>query len=100
MSGGRKELAIMEPKGASGVSRCWMLSMNLTCMNKSEALDAVSDTKVLPDPKAAEAIGRALEAHYADLIKAPLPDKFMELLARLEDGDRGSKPKGRQDALD
>jgi hypothetical protein len=77
-----------------------MLSMNVTRINKSEALDAVSDVEAVPDPKAAEAIGRALEAHYADLIKAPLPDKFLELLARLEDGDLGSKPKGRQDALD
>ena len=36
------------------------------------------------DPKAAEAIGRALKAHYAELVDAPLPEKFLELLARFE----------------
>jgi hypothetical protein len=60
---------------------------------KSEALDIAA-----PDPKALEAIGRALEAHYASLIQAPLPDKFVELLARLE-GDRVSRPQRRRDAL-
>ena len=52
-----------------------------------------------PDPKALEAIGRALEAHYAELTQAPLPDKFVELLARLDGGDQVSKPKGRGNAV-
>ncbi len=52
-----------------------------------------------PDPKAVEAIGRALAAHYADLVQAPLPDKFMQLLTRLEVGVRVSEPKRRRDAL-
>ena len=47
-----------------------------------------------------QAIGRALEAHYADLVQAPLPDKFMELLARLEDDKRASTVEGKPDALD
>jgi hypothetical protein len=51
-----------------------------------------------PDPKALEAIGRALEAHYADLGQAPLPERFVELLARLEVGDRASEPQGSGDA--
>ena len=53
--------------------------MNATRTKKTEAVDPAA-----PDPKAAEAIGRALEAHYASLVQAPLPDKFLELLARLE----------------
>lgn len=77
-----------------------MLSMNLTRINKSEPSGAAIEEKAMPDPKATEAIGRALEAHYADLVQAPLPDKFLDLLARLENGDQGSKPKGRSDALD
>jgi Anti-sigma factor NepR len=51
-----------------------------------------------PDPKALEAIGRALEAHYASLIQAPLPDKFVELLARLE-GGQAPLTQGSRDAL-
>jgi len=51
-----------------------------------------------PDPRALEAIGRALEAHYADLVQAPLPQKLVELLARLEAGDSASEVQGNGDA--
>jgi len=53
-----------------------------------------------PDPKAVEAIGRALKAHYADLVHAPLPEKFAELLARFEVGDRIPAPKRSGNAID
>ncbi len=46
------------------------------------------------DAKAAVAIGRALKAHYSDLVQAPLPEKFVELLARFEAADRAAEPKG------
>jgi Anti-sigma factor NepR len=52
-----------------------------------------------PDPKAVEAIGRALKAHYAEFVHAPLPDKFVELLARFEVEDRSPAPKGNSDAI-
>ena len=77
-----------------------MFSMSVNRLKNLEALGATPDPKTAPDPKAAQAIGRALAAHYADLIQAPLPDKFLELLARLEDGDQVSKPKRSLDALD
>jgi hypothetical protein len=53
------------------------------------------------DPKALEALGRALRAHYDDLVHAPLPDKFVELLGRLEAEEqrRPSNP-GSRDAVD
>lgn len=69
------------------------LAMNGTRTNANAAPDAAA-----PDPAALEAIGRALEAHYADLVQAPLPEEFVELLARLEVGDRASEPEGRGDA--
>ena len=51
--------------------------------------DAPLDTKVL------DAIGRALKAHYDDLVKAPLPDRFLDLLADLEEEERrGEAHKG------
>jgi len=68
--------------------------MHVTRTNKIEA----PDTGV-PDPKALEAIGRALAAHYAALVQAPLPDRFAELLARLEVGEQAPAPQGRRDAL-
>jgi hypothetical protein len=55
--------------------------------------------KAPPDPKALEAIGRALKAHYAELVQAPLPERFAELLARFEVGDRIPEPKGSGDAI-
>ena len=66
----------------------------MTRTNKTEAPDTAA-----PDPKAVEAIGRALEAHYAALVQAPLPDKFVELLTRLEVGPPVSEPQRRRDAL-
>ena len=77
-----------------------MLSMDLDRTNMAKTSGTSPEEKPMPDPNAAEAIGRALEAHYADLIQAPLPDKFLDLLARLESRDHVSKSKGSQDALD
>ena len=72
--------------------------MNVTRTNKIEAKIEAPDTAA-SDPKAVEAIGRALEAHYADLVQAPLPEKFVELLAQLEAGDRVSDAQGSGDAI-
>jgi Anti-sigma factor NepR len=46
--------------------------------------------------KIQEAIGRSLRAHYEDLIHAPIPDKFLELLARLELQERKSRSQGKE----
>jgi hypothetical protein len=73
---------------------CGAFGMNATRTKKVEPLDTAA-----PDPKSVEAIGRALEKHYASLIEAPLPDKFVELLARLEREQVPLTP-GRPDALD
>jgi hypothetical protein len=72
---------------------CGIFDMNSTRAGKVETLDTAAS-----DPKAVEAIGRALEAHYSSLIQAPLPDKFVELLARLE-RDQASRTQGRPDAV-
>jgi len=36
------------------------------------------------DPRVQESIGRSLKAHYDDIVNAPVPDKFLVLLAQLE----------------
>lgn len=69
------------------------MPMSATRTSKVETPDMAAH-----DPKAMKAIGRALEAHYASLVQAPLPDKFVELLARLEQ-DEISPPQRRPDAL-
>ena len=47
--------------------------------------------------KLQETIGRSLKAHYSDLVHAPIPDKFLELLARLELKERRSPPQESDD---
>lgn len=79
---------------APGVVRAGVFWMNVARTSKTEAPDVAP-----PDPKAVEAIGRALEAHYADLVQAPLPKKFVELLAELDAGDRVPDAQRSRDAL-
>ena len=59
-----------------------------------ESGDTPLDTNVL------DTIGRALKAHYDDLVKAPLPDRFLDLLGRLEAGEREAVSRGGVDAAD
>lgn len=42
------------------------------------------------DPKIQEALGRALKAHYDDLVSAPIPDRLLVLLAELEAKEQGN----------
>lgn len=41
------------------------------------------------DPQVQEALGRALKAHYEDLVSAPVPDRLLVLLAELEAKEQG-----------
>jgi hypothetical protein len=52
------------------------------------------------DSRSQEAIGRALKAHYDDLVQAPVPDKFMELLDRLEAKEQSAKSQSGDDESD
>jgi Anti-sigma factor NepR len=36
------------------------------------------------DPRIQREIGKHLRAHYDDVVKEPIPDKFIELLQQLE----------------
>jgi Anti-sigma factor NepR len=62
-------------------------------MSKAKPTDDKAPADAGLDAKAMEAIGRALRAHYDDLVKAPLPERFNELIARLG-GDDGTAPEG------
>lgn len=52
--------------------------------------DDEADMTVSLNPKVQESIGRSLKAHYDDLISAPIPDKFLVLLAQLEAKELGT----------
>ncbi|MDP3317578.1 MAG: NepR family anti-sigma factor [Bosea sp. (in: a-proteobacteria)] len=46
------------------------------------------DAEIMLDPRVQESIGRSLKAHYDDIVNAPVPDKFLVLLAQLEATER------------
>lgn len=71
-----------------------MHNMNSDLPERDEA-DVEFET--LLDPKVQESIGRSLKAHYDDLINAPIPDKFLVLLAQLEATERRLPVEGESD---
>lgn len=46
--------------------------------------DEAFENEPVLDQRVQEAIGRSLKAHYDDLVQAPIPDRFLVLLAELE----------------
>ena len=56
--------------------------------DKREAEEPEVERDIVLDPRIQDAIGRSLKAHYDDLIKAPVPDRFLVLLAELEAKER------------
>jgi hypothetical protein len=58
--------------------------MNMVELAMTEPDGGTEDPEFILDPKVQESIGRSLKAHYDDIINAPIPDKFMVLLAQLE----------------
>jgi Anti-sigma factor NepR len=62
-------------------------------MKKTNPVEKSTLSDAALDPKVLETIGRALKAHYDDLVHAPLPAKLLDLLARLEaEEEQGAKP--------
>jgi hypothetical protein len=86
-------LLTAEQNGVRRVLPAGVLSMTVARTSKTKPPNVPEH-----DPKAVEAIGRALKAHYTDLVRAPLPDRFVELLARFKDADQVPEPKRSRDA--
>jgi hypothetical protein len=68
----------MATKASDGVGRRAVGSRN----SAGSAL-CVADGSGL-DAKSLDTIGRSLRAHYEDLVRAPVPGKFLEMFYRLE----------------
>ena len=49
------------------------------------------EENVALDPMIQDALGKALRAYSEDIVKAPIPDKFLLLLAQLEAKEREQK---------
>jgi hypothetical protein len=59
--------------------------MNNTSVSMAESGAGNDDeVELILDPRVQESIGRSLKAHYDDIVNAPVPDKFLVLLAQLE----------------
>ena len=63
---------------------------NENSASPKEPADGMRDTHDEPsiDPRLDRLIGRSLQAHYADIVRAPLPDTILVLLAQLEAKER------------
>lgn len=67
-------------------------------MKKLNAAEGETEGEAALDPKALEAIGRALKAHYEELVQAPLPGKLIELLARIEKEEKRASGRKQRNA--
>jgi hypothetical protein len=67
-------------------------------MRKSSPVEKSTLNDAALDPKVLETIGRALKAHYDDLVHAPLPEKLLDLLDRLEKEEQRENPEEKPDA--
>lgn len=59
-----------------------MSRLDTAMSDRGEGYD--DEFELVLDPKVQESIGRSLKAHYDDIVNAPVPDKFLVLLAQLE----------------
>ena len=67
--------------------------MGARSMKKTIPVEKSTLNDAALDPKVLETIGRALKAHYDDLVHAPVPEKLLDLLAQLEaEEEQGGKP--------
>lgn len=71
--------------------------MNLMNADPPDVARAEPDDEMMLDPRVQESIGRSLKAHYDDLVNAPIPDRFLVLLAQLEDTERRLQAQGGAD---
>lgn len=71
--------------------------MNLMNADLPDPVAVEPGDDVVLDPKVQESIGRSLRAHYDDLVSAPIPDKFLVLLAQLEATERRLGAEGGSD---
>ena len=62
--------------------------LNLMNADPPEAAQVDPGEDVVLDPRVQDSIGRSLKAHYDDLVTAPIPDRFLALLAQLEATER------------
>ena len=53
--------------------------------------DCEAEPAIPLDPHVVETIGKALNAHYQDILDMPIPDSMAVLLAELEARERNAK---------
>jgi Anti-sigma factor NepR len=73
-------------------------TLGVRSMTKSRPVDDTTLNRTALDQKVLDAIGGALKAHYDALVYTPLPEKVLDLLARLEEEEEREQPRGKPDA--
>jgi len=63
----------------------------------SERTNGATDEEPELDPRIQDILGRSLKAHYDDIVAAPMPDRFLVLLAQLEATERLLPTEGEAD---
>jgi len=63
-------------------------------MSRSNSVKTSQSDDPPLDAKVLDALGRALTAHYEDVVRAPLPDRLLALLEDLEKQERKVRPGG------
>lgn len=58
--------------------------------SSTEPSPSGDDAETCLDPRLDQLIGRSLQAHYDDIVSAPLPDTILVLLAQLEAKEKGA----------
>jgi len=67
-------------------------------MSRSNSVPTSLADEAPLDAKVLDALGRALTAHYEDVVRAPLPERFLVLLEDLEKKERKVRSGGGADA--
>jgi hypothetical protein len=67
-------------------------------MTKLNSVEDSTPNGAALDPKVMVRIGRALNARYDRLVHAPLPEKLLDLLARLKSEEQREEERGKPDA--
>ena len=59
--------------------------------SSSDEIDFDSERAIPLDPRVLDTIGKALKAHYQEILSLPIPDSMLVLLAELEAKERGKR---------
>lgn len=79
-------------QGSDNVARAAPPAQLLASTGGQESAARIRRARPTAQAQMRETLGRALKAHYTELVSAPLPDKLVALLAELEAKEMRREP--------